>query len=80
MAGLGPLEPGWAKWKIQPVLANLEAVDARLSTPAGTVSVSLHLKEAQGTGEIIVNVPEGTIAELYAPVIGKSLRFLTYAP
>jgi hypothetical protein len=67
LAGLEPLEPGWTRWKVQPVLTGLASVDVQLSTPVGDVSVSLHMKEAQGTGEIILNVPKGTTAELQSP-------------
>jgi hypothetical protein len=68
LAGLEPLEPGWVKWKVQPVLAGLESVDVQLSTPAGLIAVSLYIQEAQRTGEIILDVPDGTTGEISPPL------------
>lgn len=68
LAGLEPLKPGWVKWKIQPVLAGLEAVDVQLSTPAGDIALSLHVKEEQGIGEINLDVPHGTTGEVHPPL------------
>ncbi len=67
LAGLKPLEPGWLRWKVQPVLANLDFVDFELLTPAGKVTVSLRINESNGTGEITVKVPRGTVAEIAPP-------------
>jgi hypothetical protein len=67
LAGLQPLEPGWVRFKVQPVIANLDSVDVGLSTPRGQVRVSLRMEEVNRTGTIAVNVPEGTEAEIYAP-------------
>lgn len=68
LAGLEPLEPGWVKWKVQPVLAGLESVDVQLSTPAGVVAISLHIKDKEGTGKIILDVPQGTLGEVHPPL------------
>lgn len=67
LAGLEPIEPGWTKWKVQVVLAGLESIDVQLSTPAGDISVSAHIKEEQGTSEFEIEVPEGTIGEFHPP-------------
>lgn len=67
LAGLKVLEPGWKRFKIQPVLADIESVDVNLSTPAGEIGVSLCTREAEGTGELNVIIPRGTVAEVHAP-------------
>jgi Bacterial alpha-L-rhamnosidase C-terminal domain len=68
LAGLEPLEPGWVKWKVQPILASLESIDVRLATPAGDISVSVRFKEEDGTGEIDLTIPQGTTGGVYPPV------------
>jgi hypothetical protein len=68
LAGLAPLEPGWWEWKVQPILAGLDSVAVQLSTPSGNIAVYLHIREMQGTGEVILEVPRGTTAELHAPL------------
>lgn len=68
LAGLEPLEPGWVKWSVHPVLAGLTSVDVQLHTPAGEIAVSLTVEEAQGTGQITIDVPQGTNGEIYPPL------------
>jgi len=68
LAGLEPLEPGWVKWSVHPVLAGLNSVDVQLHTPAGNIAVSLTVEEAQGTGQITIDVPQGTTGEIYPPL------------
>ena len=67
LGGLEPIEPGWARWKCRPVLAGLESVEVRLSTPAGEINVNLLMEESRGTGQIIVTVPSRSAAEVFAP-------------
>lgn len=67
LAGVEPLNPGWSRWKVHPVLAGLTFVDYRLSTSAGEISVAIHMHEPSSTGELTVHVPKGTVAELYPP-------------
>lgn len=67
LGGLQPLEPGWTSWMCKPVLAGLESIQVELSTPLGDIKASLHIKESAGTGEVILNVPVGTVAEFVAP-------------
>jgi hypothetical protein len=68
LAGLEPLEPGWVKWSVQPVLTGLASVDVQLHTPAGDITVSLTVEEEQGTGQITINVLQGTNGEIYPPL------------
>ncbi|KUJ16636.1 bacterial alpha-L-rhamnosidase domain-containing protein [Mollisia scopiformis] len=67
LAGLQPLEPGWIRWRVKPVLAGSERVDVGLSTPAGNVKVSMELRETMGTGSIVLGIPLGSTAEVFAP-------------
>ena len=68
LAGLEPLEPGWVKWKVQPVLAGLESVDVQVSTPSGDMAISMQLKEEDGIGSISVVAPRGTTGEVVPPL------------
>lgn len=47
------------KWSVHPVLAGLNSVD---------IAVSLTVEEAQGTGQITIDVPQGTDSEIYPPL------------
>jgi alpha-L-rhamnosidase len=67
LGGVEPLEAGWSHWKVKPVLANLDTVDIALSTPAGKIKVSLQMEERLGTGRITLNVPVGSVAEVFPP-------------
>jgi hypothetical protein len=67
LAGVQPMEPGWTCWKVKPVLAGLESVDVQLSTAAGSIKVSLHILNKEGSGKITLNVPRGTVAEVFPP-------------
>jgi alpha-L-rhamnosidase len=67
LGGLEPIEPGWTRWKCRPILAGLESVDVQLSTPVGEIEVTLLMEESRGTGQIIVTVPSGSVAEVFAP-------------
>lgn len=67
LAGLKPLEAGWKRFEIRPVLAGLDSVDVELDVPVGRVVVSLKVKETESKGELRVNVPFGSIAEVRAP-------------
>ncbi|KAG4025792.1 hypothetical protein MFRU_050g00100 [Monilinia fructicola] len=67
LAGVEPLNPGWSRWKVNPVLAGLAFVDYRISTAVGEISVAIHIHEPSSTGELTVYVPKGSVAELYPP-------------
>ena len=68
LAGLEPTEPGWSRWKCRPVLAGLRSVQVALSTAVGQIKVSLLVDELLGTGEIMLTIPEGSVAEVFAPL------------
>ncbi|KAK0109550.1 hypothetical protein ONS95_002236 [Cadophora gregata] len=73
LAGVAPLEPGWTRWKVQPVLAGLDSVDVALSTPVGRIEVSMDMQESLGLGCVVLKVPSGSVAEVVAPR-GWSIR------
>jgi hypothetical protein len=67
LGGVEPLDPGWTRFKVKPVLAGLESVDVHLVTPAGEIDVSLQVHEATNVGEVSVRVPYRATAEIHAP-------------
>ena len=67
LGGLTPLEAGWKRWSVKPILAGLSAVDVSLETVAGLVKVSLRVQEADGRGEMTVMIPRKTTCEISAP-------------
>jgi hypothetical protein len=67
LAGVYPLEAGWKKIGVTPVLAGLDMVDYSLETPQRYVRVCLHIDKPKKTGVIKVLIPEGTTAVVKAP-------------
>ncbi|KAH7252792.1 Six-hairpin glycosidase-like protein [Fusarium tricinctum] len=67
LAGVYPLEAGWKKIGVTPVLAGLDMVEYSLETPQGYVRVCLHIDKPKKTGVIKVLIPEGTTAVVKAP-------------
>jgi hypothetical protein len=67
LAGVYPLEAGWEKIGVAPVLAGLDMVEYSLETTQGYVRVCLYIEEPKKTGVIKVLIPEGTTAVVKAP-------------
>ncbi|PNP75145.1 hypothetical protein FNYG_11514 [Fusarium nygamai] len=67
LAGVYPLEAGWKRIGVEPILAGLEEVTYSLETPQGPFSVGLHVNEEQGQGSIKLLVPHGSTAVVKAP-------------
>jgi len=67
LSGVHPLEPGWSRWMVKPILAGLDNVDAQLCTPMGRIKVALQVEEGVGNGVISLKVPIGSVAEVFAP-------------
>lgn len=67
LGGLTPLEPGWKRWCVRPLLAGLSEVDVAVNTVAGLIRMSLRIEERCGKGQIQVLVPRGTHCEITAP-------------
>ncbi|OJJ43674.1 hypothetical protein ASPZODRAFT_136129 [Penicilliopsis zonata CBS 506.65] len=68
LGGIEPLEPGWSRYRVRPVLAGLEDVEVEVSTPAGMARVELHVREPTGTGRMTLTVPRGAVAEVSPPL------------
>ncbi|KAF5606699.1 alpha-L-rhamnosidase A [Fusarium subglutinans] len=67
LAGLCPLEAGWKRIGVEPVLAGLEEVKYSLETTQGYLSVVVHINEDAGKGSIKIVVPQGSTAVVKAP-------------
>ncbi|KAG4279745.1 hypothetical protein FPRO06_11079 [Fusarium proliferatum] len=67
LAGVYPLEAGWTRIGVEPVLADLEEVAYSLETPQGSFSVTVLVDEEQGQGSIRLSVPHGSTAVVKAP-------------
>lgn len=68
LAGLRPLEVGWRRFAIAPVLAGVEKVDVGIVLPMGKVEVNLTVDEIEGVGCLKVKVPLAAVAVMSAPV------------
>ncbi|KAH7473275.1 hypothetical protein FOMA001_g11890 [Fusarium oxysporum f. sp. matthiolae] len=67
LAGVYPLEAGWKRIGVEPVLAGLEAVRYSLETPQGHLSVVVHINEEGGKGSVKIVVPQGSTAVVRPP-------------
>ncbi|KAJ0150654.1 Methyltransferase [Fusarium oxysporum f. sp. albedinis] len=67
LAGVYPLEAGWKRIGVEPVLAGLEAVKYSLETPQGHLSVVVHINEEGGKGSVKIVVPQGSTAVVRPP-------------
>ncbi|KAM0216907.1 hypothetical protein ACHAQD_007626 [Fusarium lateritium] len=67
LAGVYPLEAGWKKIVVEPVLAGLDVVEYSLETPQGHLKVCLNVQEYQAIGVIKVVVPKDAEALVKAP-------------
>ncbi|KFY33721.1 hypothetical protein V494_07380 [Pseudogymnoascus sp. VKM F-4513 (FW-928)] len=60
LGGLAPLEPGWKRWCVKPLLGGLSEIDVTMKTVAGVINMSLSIRDGHGKGHIRVTVPRGT--------------------
>ncbi|KAL5605032.1 hypothetical protein FOVSG1_005179 [Fusarium oxysporum f. sp. vasinfectum] len=67
LAGVYPLEAGWKRIGVEPVLAGLEEVRYSLETPQGHLSVVVHINEEGGKGIVKIVVPQGSTAVVRPP-------------
>ncbi|KFY47537.1 hypothetical protein V496_10599 [Pseudogymnoascus sp. VKM F-4515 (FW-2607)] len=67
LSGLMPLEPGWKRWCVKPLLVGLSEVDVTLKTVAGIIQMSLRIQDGQSKGQIRVTIPKGTHCEVTPP-------------
>ena len=67
LVGVYPLEAGWTKIGVEPVLVGLESVEYSIETPQGYFSAQLCIDDEKGAGTIRMLVPDGTSAVVKAP-------------
>ncbi|KAF4343807.1 alpha-L-rhamnosidase A [Fusarium beomiforme] len=67
LAGVYPLEAGWKRIGVEPVLAGLEKVECSLEIPQGLLSTSVCVSEKGASGVIKLLVPVGSTAVVKAP-------------
>ncbi len=65
VVGVEPLEPGFAKLRIKPQIANLQEVEALVPTIRGTVEVKIEQNESY---QLQIKIPANVQAEVYIPV------------
>lgn len=67
LAGLTVLEPGWSRFKIEPVLSGVDSIQYDIETPLGRLAVDLSVDDVEGTGSIKLEIPAGSTAEVAPP-------------
>nr|CEG04817.1 unnamed protein product [Fusarium clavum] len=67
LVGVYPLEAGWTKIGVEPVLAGLESVEYSIETPQGYFSAQLCINEQKGAGTIRILAPDRSLAVVKAP-------------
>ncbi|KAF4964734.1 hypothetical protein FSARC_7333 [Fusarium sarcochroum] len=67
LAGVYPLQAGWRKIGVEPVLAGLDVVEYSLEIPQGFLKVALYVEEEKHAGMIKLLVPEGSTAAVKPP-------------
>jgi hypothetical protein len=72
VAGIEPLTPGYARFRIKPAPGDLKTVEAVVPSVKGEICCGLRIGE--GAVEMDVTVPEGTIAEVWIPGFGAATR------
>jgi hypothetical protein len=73
LTGLHPLEPGWHKIAIEPVLAELDEISYSIETIRGLISVALSINKSRDKGTMKLVLPIDTTGEVLLP---KSWRLM----
>lgn len=71
MAGVEPLEPGFSRFRVSPQMASLKFIETSFESACGKIELSLHRKGART--ELILSVPEGSVAEVPAARGGQTV-------
>ncbi len=66
LVGVEPVEPGFAKIRIKPQIANLKKVEARVPTIRGTVEIRINQTDNY---QLEANIPGNARADVYIPRI-----------
>lgn len=67
LAGLHPLEPGWRKVAVQPVLARLEKVSYSIETVSGMIGIVIFMGDNYDEGSIKLTLPVGITGVVSLP-------------
>ncbi|KAI8188028.1 hypothetical protein K4K51_007638 [Colletotrichum sp. SAR 10_75] len=67
VAGVRPLEPGWTKIQVAPVLSGISSANYQKETSSGKVEVDLNVDEGAGKIGVTLSLPPGVSAELLPP-------------
>ncbi|KAJ8112278.1 hypothetical protein OPT61_g5315 [Boeremia exigua] len=67
LAGLQPLEPGWKRISVAPILADLTEIKCTLNTVAGIIGVEIDIDQAEGHGTLRIMAPYGIRVCLQSP-------------
>ncbi|KAI8309667.1 hypothetical protein K4K61_001510 [Colletotrichum sp. SAR11_59] len=67
VAGVRPLEPGWTKIQVAPVLSGISSAHYEKETSSGKVEVALNVDEEAGYIGVTLSLPPGVSAELSPP-------------
>ncbi|KAI8313362.1 hypothetical protein K4K59_004716 [Colletotrichum sp. SAR11_240] len=67
VAGVRPLEPGWTKIQVAPVLSGISSANYQKETSSGKVEVDLNVDEGAGKIGVTLSLPAGVSAELLPP-------------
>ncbi|KAJ5019348.1 hypothetical protein K4K57_000978 [Colletotrichum sp. SAR 10_99] len=67
VAGVRPLEPGWTKIQVAPVLSGISSAHYQKETSSGRAEVDLNVDEGAGKIGVTLSLPPGVSAELLPP-------------
>ncbi|KAI8278641.1 hypothetical protein K4K60_006152 [Colletotrichum sp. SAR11_57] len=67
VSGVRPLEPGWTKIQVAPVLSGISSANYQKATSSGKVEVDLNVDEGAGKIGVTLSLPPGVSAELLPP-------------
>ncbi|KAI8294248.1 hypothetical protein K4K56_002815 [Colletotrichum sp. SAR 10_98] len=67
VAGVRPLEPGWTKIQVAPVLSGISSAHYQKETSSGRAEVDLNFDEGAGKIGVTLSLPPGVSAELLPP-------------
>lgn len=67
VVGVKPLEPGWKRLRIAPVLCGIESATYGNETSAGRIEVEVKVDETGGEVLVTATLPAGMAAEIAAP-------------
>jgi hypothetical protein len=61
--GVRPLQPGFARFRVEPWLGDLEFAEGQVPTPHGPIAIRVERVARKGA-QVLLEVPQGTVAEV----------------